>query len=121
MSRLSLVKIIPAAAGAFALACAGTPLFAQQAPGGAERLELVAAGTVTESENVVMRRYPGRVVSPATIAVTARVPGDLLEAATKEGDIVRKGQPLYRVGDMRYVAAVKTAVAQIAQYRARVA
>ena len=121
MSRLSLVKIIPAAAGAFALACAGTPLFAQQAPGGAEKLELVAAGTVTESENVVMRRYPGRVVSPATIAVTARVSGDLLEVAFKEGDFVRKGQPLYRLDDIRYVAAVRSAEAKIAQYRARVA
>ncbi len=107
-----------ALAGAFAW----SPLMAQDAPAGAEEhLELVAAGTVAEAENVVMRRYPGRVVSPATIAVTARVSGDLLEVAFKEGEFVRKGQPLYRLDDIRYVAAVRSAEAKIAQYRARVA
>lgn len=107
---------------AFAGTCAGTPLWAQGAPAGVEeRLELVAAGTVSEAENVVMRRYPGRVVSPATIAVTSRVSGDLLEVAFKEGEFVRKGQPLYRLDDIRYVAAVRSAEAKIAQYRARVA
>lgn len=95
--------------------CAGTPLFAQ------EKLELVAAGTVVEAENVLARRYPGRVVSPAKIAVTSRVSGDLLEVAFNEGDFVRKGQLLYRLDDIRYVAAVKSAEAKIAEYRARVA
>lgn len=99
--------------------CAGTALSAQNAPD--EKLELVAAGTVGEAENVISRRYPGRVVSPASIAVTSRVSGDLLEVAFKEGDFVKKGQLLYRLDDIRYVAAVKSAEAKIAEYKARVA
>lgn len=99
--------------------CAGTPIFAQEAQN--EKLELVAAGTVGEAENVISRRYPGRVVSPASIAVTSRVSGDLLEVGFKEGDFVKKGQMLYRLDDIRYVAAVKSAEAKIAEYKARVA
>ncbi len=86
-----------------------------------ERLELVAAEIVSEAENVLMRRYPGRVVSPASIAVTARVSGDLLEVGFNEGDFVKKGQLLYRLDDIRYVAAKRSSEAKVAEYKARVA
>lgn len=86
-----------------------------------ERPELVAAGTVKEAENIITHRYPGRVVSPAIVAVTSRVSGDLLEVAFKEGDFVRKGQRLYRLDDVRYVAAKKSAEAKIAELKARIA
>ena len=72
----------------FAASVAGIPVFAQESVAD-EKLELVAAGTVTEAENVVSRRYPGRVVSPASVAVTSRVSGDLVEVAFKEGDFVK--------------------------------
>ncbi len=69
---------------ALAAVCAGTPSRAQDAqPVSDEKLEIVAAGTVGEEESVIRRRYPGRIVSPATIAVTSRVSGDLLEVAFK--------------------------------------
>lgn len=103
----------------FALTCVGVPAVAQDAP--AEKLELVAAGTVLEADNIVTRRYPARVVSPANIAVTSRVSGDVLEVGFKEGDFVKKGQLLYRLDDIRYVAAKKSAEAKIAEYKARVA
>ena len=107
---------------ALAAVCAGTPSRAQDAqPVSDEKLEIVAAGTVGEEESVIRRRYPGRIVSPATIAVTSRVSGDLLEVAFKEGDFVKKGQPLYRLDDIRYVAAQRSAEAKIAQYKALVA
>lgn len=95
---------------------AGTGAQAQE-----ERLELVAAGTVREAENVITHRYPGRVVSPSIVAVTSRVSGDLLEVAFKEGDFVKKGQRLYRLDDVRYVAAQKSAEAKIAELKARIA
>ncbi len=104
----------------FAAVFAGTPAWAQDTVA-AEKPELVAAGTVREAENIVSRRYPGRVVSPSSIAVTSRVSGDLLEVAFKEGDFVRRGQMLYRLDDIRYIAARKSAEAKIAEYRARVA
>lgn len=107
---------------ALAAVCAGTSSRAQDAqPVSDEKLEIVAAGTVGEAESVIHRRYPGRIVSPATIAVTSRVSGDLLEVAFKEGDFVKKGQPLYRLDDIRYVAAQRSAEAKIAQYKALVA
>lgn len=114
MKKESL-KLVAIAA---ACLCAGTPIFAQSAAG---RTELVAAGTVSEADSVEMRRYPGRVVSPSSIAVVARVSGDLLEVGFREGDFVKKGQMLYRLDDIRYVAAKKSAEAKIAEYRARLA
>lgn len=105
--------------GIFLASLTGTPLAAEEVA--VEKLELVAAGTVQEAESIITRRYPGRVVSPASIAVTSRVSGDLLEVAFKEGDFVKKGQLLYRLDDIRYIAARKSAEAKIAEYRARVA
>lgn len=106
------------AVASVAVFCAGTPIFAQNAP---EKTELVVAGTVVEADDIVSRRYPGRVVSPASIAITARVSGDLLEVGFREGDFVQKGQQLYLLDDIRYVAAKKSAEAKIAEYKARVA
>ena len=105
--------------GVLFAALTSAQLIAEEVAG--EKLELVAAGTVQEAESIVKRRYPGRVVSPASIAVTSRVSGDLLEVAFKEGDFVKKGQLLYRLDDIRYIAARRSAEAKIAEYRARVA
>ncbi|MCR5183843.1 MAG: efflux RND transporter periplasmic adaptor subunit [Opitutales bacterium] len=93
---------------------AGTPeLFAQAQP-------TVAAGEVVEAVQNVVRRYPGRIVSVSDVPVVSRVSGDLLEVAFKEGDFVERGQLLYRLDDIRYVAAKRAAEAKIAQYKARV-
>lgn len=100
----------------FTTATAGMSAWAQES-----RLELVAAATVSEAENVITHRYPGRVVSPSIVSVTSRVSGDLLEVMFKEGDFVRKGQCLYRLDDVRYVAAKKSAEAKIAELKARIA
>lgn len=104
------LKIVSFLLGAF-LVCAHAS--AQEA------LATVAAGTVVETKQNVARRYPGRVVSLAEVPVTARVSGDLLEVAFKEGDYVKKGQLLYRLDDIRYVAAEKSAEAKVAQYKAQ--
>ncbi len=63
----------------FAASVAGIPVFAQESVAD-EKLELVAAGTVTEAENVVSRRYPGRVVSPALSTIHQPV-GKIAELA----------------------------------------
>lgn len=111
-----MLKIFAVAFASFV--CSGATLFAQGAP---EKTELVAAGTVGEADDIVSLRSPGRVVSPASVAITARVSGDLLEVGFREGDFVEKGRLLYRLDDIRYVAAKKSAEAKIAEYKARVA
>jgi len=114
--KKNFLRIFVATSAVFV--CAGTPSFAQNPP---EKTELVAAGTVVEADDIVSHRYPGRVVSPASVAITARVSGDLLEVGFREGDFVQKGQLLYLLDDIRYVAAKKSAEAKIAEYKARVA
>ncbi len=118
---MSSKRLVCFLVGILSANCAG--LFAADPPPAAmmQRLELVAAATVSEAESIKMRRYPGRVVSPASIAVVSRVSGDLLEVGFKEGDFVKKGQLLYRLDDIRYVAAKRSAESKIAEYKARVA
>ena len=116
MNIVSLIKFIPSA-GAI-LFCAA--ISSSAAPSGGVAKQLVASGIVQEVENMEVRRYTGQVISPATVALTARVSGELLEVGFKEGDFVKKGQLLYRLDNVRYVAAVRGAEAKIEEYKARV-
>ena len=77
-------------------------------------LPTVADGVVGEAASVEMRRYTGQLVSPSRVELTARVAGELLEIGFEEGDIVKEEQMLYRLDDVRYVAAVEGAKAKIA-------
>ncbi|MBO7741820.1 MAG: efflux RND transporter periplasmic adaptor subunit [Victivallales bacterium] len=80
----------------------------------ARPLPTVAAGVVGEADALESRRYTGLLVSPSSVELTARVAGELLEVGFSEGDLVKEGQMLYRLDDVRYKAAVAGAKANIA-------
>ncbi len=67
------------------------------------------------------RRYTGLLLSPATVAVTAQVIGEVMETGFTEGGNVEKGQLLYQLDDVKYDAAVKSAEAKVAQGKANLA
>jgi len=56
----------------------------------------------------------------ATVAVRSRVGGTLTEVHFKEGDFVKRGQPLFTVDPRPYQAAVKQAEANLARDKALV-
>jgi len=73
------------------------------------------AGVVDHSP---VRGYSGRVLSPETVAVVPQVAGTVMEAPFTEGSIVKKGDVLYRIDDVRYAAAAAAAAATVAQCEA---
>jgi len=99
---------------AFLLA-ASCGLFAAETP-----KNHVAVEKVSTTDNVIQRRYTGRVVSPARVDLIARVSGELLEVGFEEGSSVSEGQIMYRLDDTTYKAAVMSAQAKLAECKARV-
>lgn len=82
-------------------------------------VQTVAVDKAQGAENVDKRRCIGSVVSPQRVALVDRVSEELLEVGFKEGDLVRKGQMLYRLNDEPYRAAVQAIEAKIKAVKAR--
>ncbi|MBQ9077545.1 MAG: efflux RND transporter periplasmic adaptor subunit [Muribaculaceae bacterium] len=59
------------------------------------------------------RNYPGYLAANLEVELVARVDGYLIASDYKAGDIVRKGQILFRIEDTRYRDAVRQAQAQL--------
>ena len=60
----------------------------------------------------------GNVQARSTIAIKARVDGQLMEAAVQEGQLVKKGDLLFRLDARTYEAQLKQAMANVARDRA---
>lgn len=61
------------------------------------------------------RTYPAHIVSVSEVAVRPQVTGEILEVGFKNGQKVKKGDMLYRIDPVKYVAAEKNALAKVAQ------
>ncbi len=74
---------------------------------------LVCETQVIKAKNVPLEfEYPARLKSVQSVDVYARVEGILLEQNFKEGDIVKKGQHLFKIDPTRYQARVNASKAQ---------
>ncbi len=77
------------------------------------KTETVLVTKATEGVEVMTRRLAGTVVAIDTYTVIPRVSGDIVEQGFKDGDIVKKGQLLFAIDDVRYKAALKSAEAEV--------
>src|ERR1700754_2810221 len=69
-----------------------------------------------ELQNVTVTEHTiGTVIANATVQVTARVEGQLMSAAFKEGDMVKQGDLLFRLDPKPFQAALAQAQAQLAK------
>ncbi|MBO5643095.1 MAG: efflux RND transporter periplasmic adaptor subunit [Kiritimatiellae bacterium] len=75
----------------------------------------VPVGEVEEVCRDGARTYPARIVSISEVAVRPQVTGEILEVGFKNGQKVNKGDVLYRIDPVKYVAAEKNALAKVAQ------
>ena len=75
----------------------------------------VKVAQVSEAAESSSRKYMGRVEAIENVSLLARVSGTLQKINFKEGDLVKKGELLFEIEDTTYVAAVKTAEAQLKQ------
>ncbi|MBX3594343.1 efflux RND transporter periplasmic adaptor subunit [Sphingomonas sp.] len=92
-------------------ACGGAP---QQAPPPAQ----VTFATPLQREVVDWDDYTGRFVAPEDVELRARVNGVITAIHFRDGQDVRKGQPLFTIDPRPYRAALMQARAQIARAQA---
>ena len=111
----SLVASLAAVAAASAAFAQG-PAPAGEGPKPSMFLVGVAkAGAVDHNP---VRTFSGRVLSPETVAVVAQVAGEVKEVCFAEGALLKKGDVLYRIDPIKYMAAAASARAQVAQAEA---
>ena len=81
----------------------------------------VSAAVVILQDMPIILSAPGTVEAAATVAVKSRVDGQIAEVAFKEGDLVKKGQVLFRLDDRLIRAQIKQAEANIKRDEATLA
>ena len=75
---------------------------------------------VSEQRDYQTSVYPGRVTPIAQVDVIPQVSGEILEVEFKNGQLVKRGDVLYRLDPVKYQAAVKNAESKLAECRANV-
>jgi membrane fusion protein (multidrug efflux system) len=100
----------------FLAACGGAEQ--QAAPAAPPQVSYV---TVNAQPVTLSTELPGRTSAYETSDVRPQVNGLILERLFQEGDMVRKGQPLYRIDPAPYRAQVASARAALARARAGIA
>lgn len=78
----------------------------------------VTAVTATPTDFIVTSRLPGRIKASTIAEVRPQVSGIIRERLFNEGALVQTGQPLYKIEDETYAAAVAAANAAVAQAQA---
>lgn len=74
---------------------------------------------VQEQHETLRRKCVGFVTPIERVDLVTRVAGDLITVGFRDGDCVQKGQLLYKIDDLRYNAALKSAQSGLAQAQAR--
>ena len=108
------------------VAAAGYTLYARpgNAPAGevkprASAVVPVTVATATQGEFQVRDHTIGTVSIDATVQVKSRVDGQVMEALFTEGQMVRKGDLLFRIDPLQYQAQVQQAEASLARDQAQ--
>ena len=65
------------------------------------------------------RTCPAKIASVSEVSVTPQVSGEILEVCFANGQTVAKGDVLYRLDPVKYIAAEKNAEAKVAECRAK--
>ena len=78
----------------------------------------VRVAPVSHGNMPVVERTVGTVVSNAMVQVTAMVPGPIEHAYFREGQTVKKGDPLFQIDPRRFQAALLQAKGQLAKDQA---
>jgi membrane fusion protein (multidrug efflux system) len=107
-----------ASAALLALAACGSGGKQQQAPQGPAPVGYVVA---KEQPVTLTNELPGRTTAFETSDVRPQVNGLITQRLFVEGDVVREGQPLYRIDPAPYQAQVASARAALARARASIA
>lgn len=78
----------------------------------------VKAMPVIQRDTPMSYEYAGQVQAKNEVKIQARVSGNIVEKLVNGGDIVHKGQPLFRIDQRQYQSALNSAQANLAQAEA---
>ncbi|MBV8491056.1 MAG: efflux RND transporter periplasmic adaptor subunit [Candidatus Eremiobacteraeota bacterium] len=81
---------------------------------------LVVTETLRTQSVPITEDYQGTLVAFESVEIRARVEGVLEDAPFTEGELVRKGDLIFRIQQNEYLAALRAAQAQLATARAQV-
>ncbi|MEG2236415.1 MAG: efflux RND transporter periplasmic adaptor subunit [Akkermansia sp.] len=81
----------------------------------APKLSKVLVQKAVEKDDIVNRKYIGRLEAVDKVKLQARISGNIVKTFFKEGDIVKKGQILFEIEDVQYRANVQSAEAKLKQ------
>jgi multidrug efflux system membrane fusion protein len=102
--------------GVFLAACSGSAAAPPAAGGAAPDVDVAAAiGRKVSS----WQTYSGRLQAIDHVAIHAQIPGTIEEVYFKDGQLVKKGDPLFLIDPRPYAAAVDQATGQLAAAKAR--
>ncbi len=104
-----LKMVVPAVATLCATATLGA------GDGGQVTLPVVEVKEVADFQ---VKTFPGRVTPVAQVNIVPQVSGEILEVGFENGAVVKAGDLLYRLDEVKYAAAVKNAEAKVAECRA---
>lgn len=106
-----------ALAAAFSLSVVAGCSNADQSAQGAMAVK-VKAVTVLQQDTPLASEYAGQVQATNEVQIQARVSGNLVEKLVNGGDIVHKGQPLFKIDPRQYESNLNSAKANLAQAEA---
>lgn len=89
----------------------------QQATQGSKAVA-VKAMSVIQRDTPMTYEYAGQVKAKNEVAIQARVSGNIVEKLVNGGDIVHKGQPLFKIDQRQYDSVLNSAQATLAQSEA---
>lgn len=78
----------------------------------------VKAMPVIQRDTPMSYEYAGQVQAKNEVKIQARVSGNIIEKLVNGGDIVHKGQPLFRIDQRQYQSTLNSAQASLAQAEA---
>lgn len=83
------------------------------------QLPSVDVAEVVSKEVAEWQTYSGRLQAVERVDIRAQVPGKIVKVYFRDGQLVKKGEPLFLIDPRPYQAAVDRAAAQLAAARAR--
>ncbi len=83
-----------------------------------EKAVPVKAVKVIQQDVQITNEYAGQVQAKNEVKVQARVSGNIVEKMISGGDIVKRGQPLFRIDSIQYESTLLSAQAQLVEAEA---
>ncbi len=99
----------------FAVVASSVATFALSGAANQRPPELVSASKVKVVDSVIRKRYVGSLNAALDISLTPRISGIIEKKMFENGDLVKKGQLLFKLEDTTYRAQVASAKAKVAQ------